>query len=54
MTSVATIRVEDIAAHAAFCRLDTIAGIDHDLRYATATPAMVVSTTPALFRICTS
>ena len=36
MTSVATIRVEDIAAHAAFCRLDTIAGIDHDLRYATA------------------
>ena len=29
------IRVEDIAAHAAFRRLDTIAGIEVDLRYAT-------------------
>ena len=29
-----TIRVEDIARHAAFRRLETIAGIDHDLRYA--------------------
>ena len=36
MTSVATIRVEDIAAHPAFRRLETIAGIDHDLRYASA------------------
>ena len=35
MNSVATIRVEDIAAHSAFRRLDSIAGIDHDLRYAT-------------------
>jgi zinc D-Ala-D-Ala dipeptidase len=29
-----TIRVEDIAQHAAFRRLATVAGIDHDLRYA--------------------
>lgn len=36
MSSVATIRVEDLAAHAEFCRLDSIAGIAHDLRYATA------------------
>ena len=36
MTSPATIRVEDIAQHPAFRRLETIAGIDHDLRYATA------------------
>ena len=35
MNAVATIRVEDIAAHPAFRRLDSIAGIDHDLRYAT-------------------
>ena len=36
MNAVTTIRVEDIAAHPAFRRLETIAGIDHDLRYATA------------------
>lgn len=32
----ASIRVEDIALHPAFRRLDSIAGIEHDLRYATA------------------
>jgi zinc D-Ala-D-Ala dipeptidase len=31
----ASIRVEDIAQHPAFRRLDSIAGITHDLRYAT-------------------
>ena len=36
MTGLATIRVEDIAQHPAFRRLDSIAGIAHDLRYATA------------------
>jgi len=30
-----SIRVEDIAAHPAFRRLDSIAAVDHDLRYAT-------------------
>ncbi len=35
MTVLATIRVEDIAQHPAFRRLDSIAGIAHDLRYAT-------------------
>ena len=35
MNAVATIRVEDIAAHMAFRRLGSIAGIDCDLRYAT-------------------
>ena len=36
MTASASIRIEDIAEHPAFRRLETIAGIDHDLRYATA------------------
>ena len=36
MNALPTIRVEDIAAHAEFRRLDAIAGIAHDLRYATA------------------
>jgi D-alanyl-D-alanine dipeptidase len=36
MNALPTIRVEDIAAHAEFRRLDAIAGIEHDLRYATA------------------
>ena len=31
-----SLRVEDIASHPAFRRLDSIAGIDYDLRYATA------------------
>ena len=31
-----SIRVEDIASHSAFRRLDSIAGIEYDLRYATA------------------
>jgi len=35
MMSAETIRVEDISAHPAFCRLDSVAGIAHDLRYAT-------------------
>lgn len=35
MNAMPTIRVEDIAAHAAFCRLDGIAGISYELRYAT-------------------
>ena len=33
-TATATIRVEDIASHPAFCRLDAMAGIRIDLRYA--------------------
>ena len=32
----ASIRVEDIASHPAFRRLDSIAGIEYDLRYASA------------------
>ena len=36
MSVAMTIRVEDIAEHPAFRRLETLAGIDHDLRYATA------------------
>jgi len=35
MKALPTIRVEDIAAQADFCRLDAIAGVVHDLRYAT-------------------
>jgi len=35
MNALATIHVEGIAAHAEFCRLDAIAGVVHDLRYAT-------------------
>ena len=35
MNAVPTIRVEDIASHAAFRRLASIAGIAFDLRYAT-------------------
>jgi len=34
MNAVRTIRVEDVAAHPAFRRLDTVAGIAFDLRYA--------------------
>ena len=33
---MAAIRIEDIAQHPAFLRLDSIASVDHDLRYATA------------------
>ena len=34
MNSAPSLRVEDIAGHAAFRRLASIAGIEHDLRYA--------------------
>jgi zinc D-Ala-D-Ala dipeptidase len=34
--SAPPVRVEDIASHPAFRRLDSVAGIEHDLRYATA------------------
>ena len=36
MNSAPSLRVEDIAGHAAFRRLASSAGIEHDLRYATA------------------
>ncbi len=35
MTAPAPIRVEDIATHPAFRRLDSLTAVDHDLRYAT-------------------
>jgi len=34
MSAPPTIRIEDIESHAAFCRLESIAGIVFDLRYA--------------------